>query len=156
MLDVSAFANDDGKKMIVRERAPSGRALGASAPRRQASRPAGDDPSRSIMRPQTRLSGLGAVPLGAAQGQSAEPCCRCAPARTKSPQILRAPCTPRSRRRAGLQQQLQPSTKGESTMTTKTLTQEDLAQFTGSETWWRHGSYGDAALNSKSGVTELR
>src|SRR5208337_2197669 len=40
-----------------------------------------------------------------------------------------------------LHQQMQPKTKKEKTpmtTTTKTLTKADLAQFTGSETWYRH------------------
>jgi hypothetical protein len=95
---------------------------------------------------------LGALPLGAAQAPSTHNARKRPDATGGSP--LRgavhfpafrvpakgpAPCTPRSRRGPGLQQQLQPKTKKkEGPMTKPTLTQDALHQFTGTEHWYRH------------------
>jgi hypothetical protein len=39
-----------------------------------------------------------------------------------------------------------PTEKGKNMTTTKTLTKGDLRQFTGSETWWRHGLVRDVVF----------
>ena len=84
--------------------------------------PAAGEFSRTAMR---RLRGL---PLGAVQAQSAGPRLACGCARTQTPQILPAPCTPRSRRRPGLHQPMQPGPRRGKRMTsTKTLTAERFA-----------------------------
>src|SRR5215471_18753753 len=95
---------------------------------------------------------LGALPLGAAQAPSTHNAEKMsgrhrwlAASRRRPFSAFRvpakglAPCTPRSRRGPGLQQQLQPETKKkEGPMTTPTLTQDALHQFTGTEHWYRH------------------